>query len=543
MKINRTDFYFVNVANMTVNRKPAVLIILDGWGIAPASKGNAITLADTPVMDKLYKECPSTLLNATGKAVGLEENETSGSEAGHMNIGAGRVVLQDSTFISESINQGKFFHNVKLRLAINHARANKSKLHIMGLMSGNDSPHSKLIHLLALLVLIKRVGMKEVYLHLFTDGRDTLPRSALKYLDEVEKNIASVGIGKIATISGRYWAMDRAKHWDRLYHAYDAIANGIGLRAESAEEAIKNAYGKGLTDEFVEPTIITRRIADANNRKNISEEPIARIEDNDAVIFFNLRSDRARQFAKFFVSDNIDHFEGRKSKLKNLFFVALTDFGPDLKVQTAYSGCEIEMALPAVLKNTKQLYIAESEKYAHITYFFNGGFANPVGGEDRIMIESPNVSSYDQKPEMGAAEITKVIIESLKNNIYDFIAVNFANADMLGHTGNIGAAIRGIETVDGAVGDIMKIVNEKKGVAFIAADHGNADEMIDLKTGEILTMHSKNPVPFIIAGAGAEKQSIKLRSRGVLGDIAPTILETMKIAKPEKMTGETLFLK
>ncbi len=527
---------------MNTQKKPVILIILDGWGIAPPSKGNAITLADTPVMDKLYKDYPNTLLNATGKAVGLENNETSGSEAGHMNIGAGRIVLQDSTYISESINQGKFFHNVKFRLAVNHAKINNSKLHIMGLMSNNDSPHSKSDHMLALLILAKKTGVKEVYLHLFTDGRDTPPRSALKYLELAEKNIASIGIGKIATVSGRYWAMDRAKHWDRLLHAYDALANGRGLCAESAESAIKNAYNKGLTDEFIEPTIITKRTVDINNRKNIIEEPLARIEDNDSVIFFNLRSDRARQFTKFFTFDDIDHFDGRGRKLKNLFFVAMTDFGPDLNVQTAFPGHDIEKALPWTLRGIRQLYIAESEKYAHMTYFFNGGFANPVGGEDRIMVESPNVSSYDQKPEMSAREITKVIAESLQNNIYDFIAVNFANADMLGHTGNIGAAIRGIEIVDDCVGEIMKIINEKEGVAFVTADHGNADEMIDLKTGEILTMHSKNPVPFIIASNYKEVfKKNKLRTGGILGDIAPTILDIMEIEKPAEMAQNTLI--
>lgn len=529
---------------MLEKRKPVILMILDGWGIALPSKGNAVALADTPVFDKLYNNYPNTLLNATGKAVGLEENEASGSEAGHMNIGSGRIVIQDSTYISENINQGKFFYNPRLRRAINHANHYRSKLHLLGLLSGNDSPHSKMDHLLALLVMSKKLHVKEVYLHLFTDGRDTLPRSALRYLKELEKIMSSVGIGKIASISGRYWAMDRAKHWDRLFHAYDALVNGKGLRAKSAEEAIRDAYNKGMTDEFIEPTVITKRTVDKNDRKNIMEEPIAKIEDNDAVIFYNLRSDRARQFTKFFVSDDIDHFNGRENKLKNLFFAAMTDFGPDLAVQTAFPGQEIEMTLPVVFKNIRQLYIAESEKYAHITYFFNGGFANPVGGEDRIMIESPNVSSYDQKPEMSAYEINKVIADTLKNDIYDFIAVNFANADMLGHTGNIGAAIRGIEAVDKCVGDIISIIKEKNGIAFITADHGNADEMMDLKTGEILTMHSKNPVPFIIATDDKELSvKMKLRRDGVLGDIAPTILDLMGIGKPKEMTRESLIIK
>lgn len=525
-------------------KKPTLLIILDGWGIAPPSKGNAITLADTPVMDKLYKSCPNTILDATGKSVGLDDKETSGSEAGHMNIGAGRIVLQDSTYISESINQGKFFNNPKIRLAMNHALNKKSKLHIMGLLSGNDSPHSKMDHLLALLILAKRVGVPEVYLHLFTDGRDTLPRSALKYLEQLEKLMTSTGIGKIATVTGRYWAMDRAKHWERLFKAYKALANGEGLNAESAEAAIKDAYSKGLTDEFIEPTVIVKKVVDPVDRKKIIEAPVAKIENGDAIIFFNLRSDRARQFTKFFVSENIDHFEDRGPMLENLFFVAMTDFGPDLNVQTAFQGIQIDMALPAVLRDWRQLYIAESEKYAHITYFFNGGYADPVGGENRIMIESPNVSSYDQKPEMSALEITQDIKDNLSNDVYDFIAVNFANADMLGHTGNIGAAIRGIEVVDKCVGEILGILKKKGGTAFITADHGNADEMIDLKTGDILTMHSKNPVPFIIVSNDKKRiAGMKLRPNGILGDIAPTILDFAGIEKPKEMIRKSLIIK
>ena len=519
-----------------MKNKPFVLIILDGWGVAPPSKGNAIALANTPNIDGFLKKYPNTTLNATGSAVGLEANQMGGSEAGHLNIGAGRIVKQDSQYISEAIESGKFFKNLAFRKAINHTKVNNSSLHLIGLLSSKDSPHSNPEHLSALLLLAKLQKARKVYLHLFTDGRDTLPRSALKFLEKLEKKLENFGLGKIASIGGRFYGMDRTKNWPRLLKSYQIMVDGKGENSFSAKEAIEQAYNKGLSDEFVLPTII------CNKNKKL----IAKIQNNDAIIFFNLRSDRARQLSKLFVLNRIEGEENypnlqKRTKLKNLFFVAMTDFGPDLSGQTAFASHNVEKTLPTILKKFKQLYIAETEKYAHITYFFNGGRANPISNENRVMISSPKVANYAQKPEMSAREITQVVKKNIKKDIYDFYAINFANTDMVGHTGNLGAAIKAAEVVDQCVGEIAKEILKKKGTCVITADHGNSDEMIDLKTGDILTMHSKNPVPFIIVGSEFEKKKIKLRSGGILADIAPTILEIMKIKKPKEMTGKTLI--
>ncbi len=518
-------------------KKPYILIILDGWGIAPSSKGNAITQAETPNIDEFWMNFPHTKLCATGESVGLEKNQMGGSEAGHLNMGAGRVVKQDNTYISEAIENKTFFKNPALLRAINHTKVYKSKLHLLGLLSSKDSPHSNPEHLAALLRLIKNKNLRKVYLHLFTDGRDTLPRSALRYLKKLKVTLKKIGIGQIASIGGRYWAMDRTKNWLRLYRAYEAVVNGLANGkggkekiAASAEEAIKNAYEEGLKDEFVLPTVVV-------DKKGI---PLAKVEANDSVVFFNLRSDRARQFSKLFVSEKVDNIKRRLPKPLNLFFVALTDFGPDLPIETAFPSRRIKKPFPSVLKNLKQLYIAETEKYAHITYFFNGGSSYPLAGEKRICIPSPRVSSYDQTPKMSAKEITRVVIKNIKENAYDFTAINFANADMVGHTGNLAAAIKAVEFVDKCIGKITDTVLRKKGVVFITADHGNADEMIDPKTGKALTMHSKNPVPFIIINS-YKTSSFKLKKDGLLGDVAPTILEVMGIEKPREMTGHSLI--
>lgn len=518
-------------------KNPFVLIILDGWGVAPPSKGNAIALANTPVMDEFYKKYPNTTLNATGAAVGLEENQMGGSEAGHLNIGAGRIVKQDSQYISEAIDSGKFFKNLALRKAINYVRVNNSSLHLMGILSSKDSPHGNPKHLRALLLLAKQQNVKNVYLHLFTDGRDTLPRSALKFLDDLKKVLDNFNLGEIATIGGRFYGMDRTKNWPRLMKSYQAMVDGKGEKFFSGKEAIKQAYDKGLSDEFIPPTIII----------NKNKKPIAKIKNNDAVIFFNLRSDRARQLTKLFVLKEIEGENAypplkKRTKLKNLFFVAMTGFGPNLPCETAFASHDVEKTLPAILKNFKQLYIAETEKYAHITYFFNGGHAKPLAGENRIMIPSPKVASYDQKPEMSAKEITQLVKKNIKKDVYDFYAINFANTDMVGHTGNLGAAIKATEVVDQCVGEIVEEILNKKGICFITADHGNSDEMIDLKTGNVLTMHSKNPVPFIIVSSKSKVGNWRLKTGGILADIAPTILAIMKIKKPKEMTGKSLII-
>lgn len=516
-------------------KKPTnILIILDGWGVAPKSKGNAIELAKKPFFDSLVRKYPYTTLDATGLAVGLSENERSGSEAGHINIGAGRIVKQDSQIINEDIESGKFFKNPRILRTINHAATNKTNLHFIGLLSDSDSPHSDPKHLCALLKLAKEKGAKQVYLHFFTDGRDTYRKMALFCLKNFRSEIKKIGIGKIATVGGRYYGMDRVKHWDRLQRAYDAMVLGEGPKSYSAENAIENSYKNGLADEFIIPTVIV----------NKRSKPIAKIKNNDSVIFFNVRGDRARQFVKLFVLNDIIGYESRSGyKLKNVFVCTLTDYGPDLPVQVAYSSQAIENTLPYVMRHFKQLYISEDEKYPHITYFLNGGHKNPVGGENREQVPSPNVFSYDQQPEMSAEDITEVIVSNIKYNIYDFIAVNYANADMVGHTGNLKAAVIAIEFLDKCLKKVVEEIIEGGGIAIITADHGNADEMIDLKTGEVLTMHSKNPVPLILVKHGLNKENCILRSNGVLGNVAPTLLDILGVEKPREMVLRSLIEK
>lgn len=507
-------------------KKPTnILIILDGWGVAPKNKGNAIELAKKPFFNNLVKKYPYATLNATGLAVGLSENERSGSEAGHLNIGAGRIIKQDSKTISEDIESGKFYKNPKILKTINYALTKKVNLHFIGLLSDADSSHSDPVHLYALLKLAKQKKIKQVYLHLFTDGRDTNKKTALKFLKDLNEKIAEIGIGKIATIGGRYYGMDRVKHWNRLQRAYDTMVLGEGAKSFSAEEAIENSYQDNLTDEFMAPTVIV-------DRKN---KPKIKIKNNDAIIFFNVRGDRARQFTKLFVLDNVIGYENRRNKLKDIFACTLTDFGPDLPVQVAHSSQAVENSLPVALKNLKQLYISEAEKYPHITYFLNGGHKDPIGGEMRERITSPNVFSYDQQPEMSAGDITKAIVFGIENSVYDFIAVNYANADMVGHTGNLKATITAVEFLDKCLREVIEKILESGGLAIITADHGNADEMIDLKTGEEITMHSKNPVPFIIAKNGCRLEKCKLKSNGVLGNVVPTLLDALEIEKPKEM--------
>ncbi len=515
------------------SKKPTLLIILDGWGAAPPSESNAITLAKTPIIDRLSETYSSTTLGATGKDVGLEDNQMSGSESGHMNIGAGRIIIQDSYHITENIKNGSFFSNPALLGAVKRAKKNGSQLHIMGLMGDGDSPHSNPEHFRALLKLAKNNGIKEVYCHLFTDGRDSYPRSALNHLKYFRRIIREEKIGKIATISGRFYAMDRSKNWDRLVKAYDAMVFSNSEKAGSAEEAIENAYKKNLTDEYILPAIILE-----------NGKPVARIKKGDSVIFYNLRSDRARQFTKLFAAVNkeriiIDNMP-IIDKIEDLYFTAMTDFGPDLSINTAFPGQTISSTLPMVLKNVKQLYIAEMEKYAHLTYFFNGGYPDPVGGEDRITIPSKKIDSYAKIPEMSAGAITDNVLKYIKEDKYDFIAMNFANADMVGHTGNLKAVIKAVEFVDKQVGRLAEAALKRGGNLVITADHGNADRMFDVVDGKkmIFSFHTKNPVPFCIIGDKFKEN--KLNS-GVLGNIAPTILDIMGIKKPEEMKCDSLI--
>lgn len=517
---------------MNKQKVPTLLVILDGWGIAPPSKGNAITLAKTPTLDKFYKIYPSTTLGATGTDVGLQANKMSGSETGHMNIGAGRIVSQDSFYIAEAITDGSFFMNPALNGALNHVKKSGGNFHVMGLMGNSDSPHSDPEHFRAILKMAKKNGVGEVYCHLFTDGRDSYPKSALEHLKYFKKIIADEGIGKVATLCGRFYAMDRAKNWQRLAGAYDAIVFGRGKTALSPEEAIEKAYQKNLTDEYVPPTVILEE-----------GKPIAKLSKNDAIVFFNFRSDRARQFTKLFVANNkkkiVEDNMPVMDKIKNLYFVAMTGFGPDLDIHTAFPEHNIVATLPMVLGNIKQLYTAESEKYAHVTYFLNGGYADPVGGEDRVMVNSPVVDSYAKIPEMSAAALTQNVISYMKKDTYDFITMNYANADMVGHTGDLKATVKAVEIIDKQIKQLYEEVLKKRGNVVITADHGNAEDMIGFETNQPSTFHTKNPVPFLVVGEKYKDRKIK--DGGVLANVAPTVLDILGIEKPVAMDKNSLL--
>lgn len=509
---------------------PLVLLILDGWGIARPNKGNAITLAKTPTFDELLKKYPNTKLCAHGECVGLPDGQDGNSEAGHMNIGAGRIVEQDSIYIAKGISDGTFFSNPAFRKVISHTKENKSVMHIIGLLSNGESAHSNPDHLAALLTLM-HLNKVKTYLHLFTDGRDSHQHVAIKLLQKL--NFYLREDQKVASVMGRFYAMDRKKSWTRTKMAYEALTEGKGLSFSSSTEAILSGYDRGESDEFLKPSIVTKK----NKLKN---KPVSIIGDNDGIIFYNLRSDRARQLTKPFVQENFKGFK-RGKILKNNFFVAMTDFGPDLPgITTAFPSRDLKGTLPYALREVKQVYMSESEKYAHVTYFFNGGYDKPIDGEDWFYLPSPDVESYDDQPEMNVHGLTKEIISSLKKNKYDVIVCNFANPDMVGHTGNLAAGIIAVEATDKAIGQISEQVLNLGGTLIVTADHGNAEKMLDLNSGEIETAHTKNPVPFILINKNLK--NIKLKT-GVLGDIAPTILSLLEIAKPEEMTGKSLIKK
>jgi len=514
------------------NNLPMILVILDGWGIAKPNKGNAIALAKTPTMDGLLNKYPHTELGAFGRFVGLPPTQSGNSEAGHMNLGAGRIVEQDAVKISRSINDGTFFKNPSFLEAIRQVKKNKSRLHLMGMISNGMSAHSDLDHLLALLTMAGKYKVKEVYLHLFTDGRDSPKYASLKLIEDLQK-IFKNGEA-VATVMGRFYAMDRKKTWSRTEKAYNALTDGESKTAESPSAAITESYNRGESDEFIEPYVITR-----------GGKPLPRIDAGDSVIFFNLRSDRARQLAKMFAQNVSREQDGlgfkRKKFLKDLKFVAMTDFGPDLdNIVTAFPSADLKQTLPMVLKDLSQLYIAESEKYAHVTYFFNGGYADPVAGEARQLIPSPDVKSYDATPAMSSEKLAREVINNLSKKKYDFTVLNFAAPDMVGHTGNLAAGVRCCHEVDKYLGEIVKVYLRVGGTVLVTADHGNIEAMIDLKTGEIDTEHSSNPVPFILVNKNLAGK-IKLTSHGVLGDAAPTILELLKINKPQEMAGKSLI--
>ena len=507
-----------------MRRKPIMLMILDGFGLNENEKGNAIKLANTPNIDKLMKTWPTTQIHTSGLSVGLPEGQMGNSEVGHTNIGAGRIVYQDLTRITKSIEDGDFFSIKEFVQAIENCQKYHSKLHIMGLLS-DGGVHSHIRHLYALLELAKRKDFEDVYVHCFLDGRDTPPASGEGYLLKLEEKMKEKGVGKIASISGRFYSMDRDKRWERVQKSYDALVYGEGEKATSAISAIESSYQKEVFDEFVEPTVI------CNN-----EEPIATIENHDSVIFFNFRPDRARELTRSLVDPEFDGFE---TKTLDLDYVCFTQYDETIpNVEIAFK--------PESLKNTfgeyvskqglTQLRIAETEKYAHVTFFFNGGEEKQYKGEDRILIPSPKVQTYDLKPEMSAYEVTKKVVEAVQSDKYDTIILNYANPDMVGHTGNLEATIKAIEAIDECVQKVVDAVEEKNGMIIMTADHGNAEQMIDYKTGEPHTAHTTNPVPLVLIGA----EGIKLKE-GKLADLAPTMLELMELPKPEEMTGESLI--
>ena len=507
-----------------MDKKTTMLMILDGFGINEKEEGNAIKMANIPNIKRILKQYPNTILHTSGLDVGLPEGQMGNSEVGHTNIGAGRIVYQELTRITKSIEDGDFFSIPELVTAIENCKKNHSKLHIMGLVS-DGGVHSHQRHLFALLELAKRKDFEDVYVHCFLDGRDTPPASAEGYLAELEAKMSEKGVGKIATIMGRFYAMDRDKRWNRIQKAYDAMVKGEGENASSASVAIENSYQKEVFDEFVVPTVI------CNNDK-----PVAKIEENDSVIFFNFRPDRAREITRAIVDEEFDGFEREYFKTN---FVTFTNYDETIKnVSVAFKKDEIKNTFGEIISKhgMTQLRIAETEKYAHVTFFLNGGEEKQYEGEDRILIPSPKVETYDMKPEMSAFEVTENVLNAIHSRKYDSIILNFANPDMVGHTGNVEAVIKALESLDGCVEKIVEAIEEEHGILLITADHGNCEQMIDYKTGEPHTAHTTNPVPLVLVG----KDDVKLKE-GRLADLAPTMLDLMGLEKPEEMTGESLI--
>ncbi len=509
-----------------MNRKPVMLMILDGFGINPNEKGNAVAIANTPNIDKLKKTWPTTIIHTSGLDVGLPEGQMGNSEVGHTNIGAGRIVYQDLTRITKSIQDGDFFSIKEFSDAIDNCKKNNSNLHIMGLLS-DGGVHSHIRHLVALLEFAKRKDFENVYVHCFMDGRDTPPTSGEGYIAKLEEKMKEKGVGKIATIEGRFYAMDRDKRWNRVKEAYDAMVNGVGEEATSALGAIEASYQKEVFDEFVKPTVICN-----------GDSPVATIKDNDSVIFFNFRPDRAREITRTLVDKDFNEFETKKM---NLFFVCFTQYDetmPNVKIAFKPESLVNTFGEYISKHGLKQLRIAETEKYAHVTFFFNGGEEKEYEGEDRILVPSPKVETYDLKPEMSALEVTDKVVEAINSGKYDSIILNYANPDMVGHTGSLEAAVKAVETIDGCVGKVVEAIEKQNGVLIITADHGNAEQMIDYKTGEPQTAHTTNPVPLILVGL----EGVKLKE-GKLADLAPTMLDIMGLEKPQEMTGESLIEK
>ena len=512
-----------------MSKKPTVLMILDGYGLNEKTEANAVAEAKTPVMDGLMKEYPFVKGYASGLSVGLPDGQMGNSEVGHLNMGAGRIVYQDLTKITKMIEDGDFFENPELLRACENVKANGSALHLYGLLS-DGGVHSHITHLYGLLELAKKQGIENVYVHCFLDGRDTPPASGKGYVEALEAKMKEIGVGKVATVMGRYYAMDRDNRWDRVALAYKAMVNGEGVTADSATEAIQNSYDNDKTDEFVLPAVVMDNGA-----------PVATIKENDSIIFFNFRPDRAREITRTFCVDDFDGFD-RGERVKTTY-VCFTEYDVTIPNKTvAFPKTEIHNTFGEFLaaNHLKQARIAETEKYAHVTFFFNGGVEEPNEGEDRILVKSPKVATYDLQPEMSAYTVCDKLCEAIRSDKYDVIIINFANPDMVGHTGVEDAAIKAVEAVDACVGKAVEAIKEVDGQMFICADHGNAEQLVDYQTGNPFTAHTTNPVPFILVNADP---AYKLRENGVLADIAPTLIELMGLEKPEEMTGTSLLVK
>lgn len=535
-----------------------LLIVLDGWGVAPSGPGNAISLSHIPFYRNLWTSYPHCLLKASGEAVGLPRGEDGNTETGHINLGAGRIVYQDLPRINMAIADGTFFKNPAFLQAISHAKSNNSNLHLLGLV-GSGGVHSNIEHLFAILELCKEQQFDRVFIHPFTDGRDSPPSSAMLYLEQVASKITSFGFGKIATVMGRYYAMDRDRRWDRIEKAYKALTEGIGLTAPSYDQAVKMAYDKGQTDEFIEPTIIVE-----------NGQPLTKIKSGDSVIFLNFRIDRPRELTKAFVLADFENEANtmgydpfavkyykkheveistmmppfkRGPQISNLDFITMTEYSKNITVSAvAYPPQRISYPLGRIVaeNNIKQLRISESEKERFVTYYFNGQYETPFEGEDRTIIPSPKVATYDLMPQMSAFALADALVNNIRSEKYGFILINFANPDMVAHTGNLKATIAACEVVDKCLVKIIPEVLNHHGTAFVTADHGNAEELIDLSTGNVDTEHSTAPVPFIAINEHLTDKTMEL-PMGILADVAPTILSFLYIEKPSSMTGRNLM--
>src|SRR5436305_1503054 len=517
--------------------RPFVLIVMDGWGINQRKEGNAIALARTPNLDKLAKNWPNTSIRTSGEAVGLPEGQMGNSEVGHQNIGAGKRVLQDYSRVNESIKDGSFFKNPALLKAIEHVKKNGSRLHICGLL-GNGGVHAHETHLEALLGLANMHDIEQVYIHSFTDGRDTAPTGGVEFMRHLQGRAQEIGgkhAAKVATVSGRYYAMDLDNRCDRTALTYFAMTRAEGIRATSATGAIEQSYQQGVTDEFIMPTVVME-----------DQHPVAVVKAGDALIHYNFRPDRARQLTKAFVLEELPpQAQGkfdRGPRLENLQFVMMTAYEEGLDAAVAFRADEVEMPIARVIsgQGLRQFHTAETEKYAHVTYFINGRRETPFPGEDRLLVPSPKVPTYDLQPEMSAAGITDTAVERIHSGQYDLVIMNYANADMVGHTGVIEAAIKGVEAVDTGVGRVVEATLAMGGGLLITADHGNAEQLIEYDTGKPFTAHTTNPVPLYLVVP--QLAQARLRSDGILADVSSTILEIMQIPQPKDMTGRSLMV-